>query len=219
MALAITATNVREISEHMWLVEMPPYQVRMFGDVRHAAGTRSVLLLKDAKFDAAAATLQFDAEHVVSLNIGTLPYAIAIKEHWTPESAIKPGVRKSDITPASISFGPGDQEFLRLASALSGDLPEAARLLLEGVRSKSQGDLKRGKKRNFSNTPDNYWYVIIQPRVNELSITIRGAPNRFEGISKLDIKVDRPGYTLFKVTGVKDVTAALELIFSSKRKE
>ncbi len=73
------------------------------------------------------------------------------------------------------------------------------RQLLSGVRQKSPGDLKRGKSRNFSETPDNFWYVIVQPRIDELSITVHGAVDHFEPVARLEIKDDR-GNTRFKVT-------------------
>jgi hypothetical protein len=100
-------------------------------------------------------------------------------------------------------------------------LPErmqrAALALIAGVRQRSQGDLKRGLSRNFSNTPDNFWYVIVQPRVSQLSITVRGAVEHFAPMARLPIKDDR-GNTLFKIGSEDDVQAALELIFHAKRR-
>ncbi len=88
---------------------------------------------------------------------------------------------------------------------------------MAGVRHRSTGDLKRGKARNFSDTPDNFWYVIVQPQISQLSITVRGPVEHFEGVAKLPLKDDR-GDTLFKVTDEADVAAALDLIFHAKRK-
>lgn len=219
MGLAITAASVQEIGREIWVFEMPPHHVRMFGKVDHSEGTRSVMLLKDAKYDAASATLQFDADNVLALNVGTLPYAIAIKSNWAPTRHLDTdAVPSPKSMTTALSYAPGDKEFLRLTSALSAEMQEAAKRLLDGVRRKSPGDLKRGQQRNFSNTPDNFWYVIVQPRLSELSITIRGEPNRFADSSRLELKVDRPGYTRFKITSVKDVDEALNLIFASKRK-
>ena len=58
------------------------------------------------------------------------------------------------------------------------------------MRAQDAGDLKRGGRNNFSNTPDNYWYVIVQPRVQSLSVTVRGPLNRF-GTSTLDLKLEQ----------------------------
>lgn len=106
----------------------------------------------------------------------------------------------------------------RLArTVLTGDAMKTAELLLRGVRAGSSGDLKRGKRLNFSNVPDNFWYVIVRPRVQGLSITARGMPERF-GASKLELKIDRPGYTRFQVTKPGDVQEALRIIGLSKRR-
>jgi hypothetical protein len=76
-------------------------------------------------------------------------------------------------------LGRGDHEFCLLAEQLlTGEAQEAAIDLIRGVRQRWPGDLKRGKRNNFSNTPDNFWYVIIQPRVMALSVTIRGKPEQ-----------------------------------------
>ena len=117
-----------------------------------------------------------------------------------------------------MTVGPGEREFLRLTKAeLSKETAEAAEALLLAVRQRSSGDLKRGKSRNFSETPDNFWYVIVQPRVDELSITVRGPVAHFEAAAELEIKDDR-GNTRFKVRGQDDVPAAIKLIFHAIRK-
>jgi len=100
---------------------------------------------------------------------------------------------------------------------LKGEAQEAAVVLIRGVRHKWAGDLKRGERNNFSNTPDNCWYVIVQPRVQALSITVRGRPERFQS-SILELRPDRLGYTRFTVTTPDQVPEAVRLIEQSKRK-
>ena len=112
----------------------------------------------------------------------------------------------------------GDREFLQLVhNELPDPMQRAAAQLLESVRKRYPGELKRGLSRNFSETPDNFWYVIVQPRAEELSITVRGTVDHFSRVSKLEIKDDR-GNTRFKVRGPDDVEAALELIFHARRR-
>jgi len=211
MGLKVVASEVAAIGDGLWLVAMPPHQVRMFGEPRQAVGPRSVLLLTDAEFDKASGSLTFDADHVIVLNIGTDARAIIIGSENTD------GIPQA-VDDSQRAYGPGDREFLRLAEALPIDMQRAAEQLLAGVRSRWPGDLKRGLQRNFSNTPDNFWYVIVQPRANELSVTVRGEPSHFKGLTELTLKVDRPGYSRFKVTGPHDVPAALKIIGSSRRK-
>tara|TARA_R110002110_G_scaffold17527_12_gene74883 strand:+ start:224035 stop:224385 length:351 start_codon:yes stop_codon:yes gene_type:complete len=115
-------------------------------------------------------------------------------------------------------YGPGDQEFLSLVKELlEPPMAKAAEALLRGVRQRYTGDFKRGKSRNFSDTPDNFWYVIIQPQIQQLSVTVRGTVDHFEPVAKLPIKDDR-GNTLFKLTSESEVPAALKIIFHAKKK-
>ncbi|QNP43468.1 hypothetical protein H9L15_01245 [Sphingomonas daechungensis] len=187
MSLLITATNVTELGNGMWLFDMPPHQVRHFGRPSSATGPRSVLLLNDCEFDPEQQHLRFKIDEVTALNVGTTSQAVGIDAQLQDEAFLpsKPATH-------AVSAGPGDRNFLQLVrSELSADLARAAEELLAGVRVKSPGDLKRGQSRNFSETPDNFWYVIVQPRINELSITVRGPVDHFKPMSELVIKDDR----------------------------
>ena len=212
MTLRMTATSVLEIKPGIWAFDMPPHQVRHFGNAGHAIGPHSVLLFRSYAYDADNHHLHFDLEDVSPINVGTTSKAIGI--------AIGKGVDDvpSIAASGSISFGPGDREFLKLTkSELSEATAHVAEQLLTGVRQRSPGDLKRGKSRNFSETPDNFWYVIVQPRIDELSITVRGPVNHFEPVARLEIKDDR-GNTRFKVKSKDDLPAALQIIFHAIRK-
>jgi len=215
MALRMTATDVSEIRQGIWSFDMPPHQVRHFGNTSHAIGTQSVLIFTACEYDDAKQQLHFDIEDVAPINIGTTPKVIGIAA-----GIVSGGM--PDLSPAPFlapaNVGPGDREFLRLAKAeLSKGSAQAAERLLLAIRQRSSGDLKRGQSRNFSETPDNFWYVIVQPRVDELSITVRGPVKHFESVAELEIKDDR-GNTRFKVRSDGDVPAALKLIFHAIRK-
>jgi hypothetical protein len=217
MGLMITATNAAGAGPGLWTFEMPPHQVRLFGTAPTSIGHRSVIVVKACNFDAKAQTLQFDVDDAVALNVGTQPEAIAIAAE-TSTSRGQAAITPRNSTPES-TYAPGDRQFLSLVKDLLPlPMQRAAAALLDGVRQRAQGELKRGLSRNFSETPDNFWYVIIQPRVAQLSITIRGPVEHFENMAKLPIKDDR-GNTLFKVTSEADVPSALELIFHAKRRK
>lgn len=213
MALMLTATDAIEISSSVWALTLPAHEVRLLGPSQSAVGEKSVIILKQSSYDREAKTLSFPIDGVVTLNVGTTSSAIAIAERSTDGSFV--GL----IEPTnSDHVGPGDKDFLRLCrDRLSPEMAETAKLLLDGVRSRASGDLKRGKSLNFSETPDNFWYVIVQPRVQQLSITVRGDLAHFTPMAKLPVKDDR-GNTLFKVSAAADVPAAIELIFHARRK-
>jgi hypothetical protein len=211
----MTATSVFEIKPGIWAFDMPPHQVRHFGNAGHAIGPQSVLLFRSYDYDADNHQLHFDLEDVLPINVGTTSKAIGIAIGTSEKGGVEvPSLAHTD----SMSFGPGDREFLQLTkSELSEATANVAEQLLLGVRQKSPGDLKRGQSRNFSETPDNFWYVIVQPRIDELYITVRGAVDHFEPVARLDIKDDR-GNTRFKVKNKDDLPAALQIIFHAIRK-
>jgi hypothetical protein len=216
MALKVSADNVEQTGPGVYALQMPPHRVRTFGLSAPAHGVRSILLLSGSEYSRGDRRLEFDLETAIALNVGTSSETIAIDA--SPSSSSLPSLQVGGKDRSSYEFGPGDQHFLKMANAeLSEGMAAVARTLLEGVRNKSAGDLKKGLARNFSETPDNFWYVIIQPRIDQLSITVRGPVARFRDVTSLQVKDDR-GNTLFKVCSPDDVEAALELIFLAVRK-
>lgn len=215
MPLQMTATDVREISPGIWAFDMPPHQIRYFGNTNHSIGTQSVLVFNSCNYEAAKKQLQFDADDVTPLNIGTSSRVIGLAAEPNDTNASDNHLEKPTD---QISLSPGDREFLLVArSELSTGTARVAENLLLGVRKRSPGNLKRGQSRNFSETPDNFWYIIVQPRIDELSITVRGSLEHFKPVAKLEVKDDR-GNTRFKVRAHEDVEAALEIIFHAVRK-
>ena len=211
MSLLLTASDVTELSDGVWEFEMPPQQIRQFGTPQATVGTRSILLLDGAEFERQSKRLMFPIDGIQPLNLGSTSATIGVRSESAPTQ-----VSSNSTLPAFL--GRGDREFLALAkSELSAQMSQTAEDLLHAIRAKFSGDLKRGLSRNFSETPDNFWYVIVQPRIDELSITVRGSVAHFRGKSALVIKDDR-GNTRFKVTGRADIPEALKLISHALRK-
>lgn len=215
MALRMTATGVKQLVEGVWRLEMPPHQVRLLGNPSSAVGERSIVMLREGKYEPATETLDFDIGDASALNVGTQSETIVVLS----TAAVAQSRGEVDVaTDSQATMPAGDREFLRLVrDELPVPMQRTAEQLLAGVRKRYPGELKRGQSRNFSETPDNFWYVIVQPRVEELSITVRGAVEHFEPVAKLQVKDDR-GNTRFKVKGCDDIEAALELIFHARRR-
>jgi hypothetical protein len=194
----------------VWLTGTPPHQIHRLGQPKAAQGRRSVLLASSLSFDAGQRSLVLDADALVVLNVGTTPSTIIVDATGAGDLA---SGRNSDLADIPLELGPGDHEFLSMVEReLRGEAQEVAVDLIREVRKRSAGDLKRGQRNNFSNTPDNFWYVIVQPREQALSITVRGKPEIFHP-SSLDLRVDRPGYTRFKLQNVGELQEALRIIF------
>jgi len=212
MTITMTVSNVVALSEDVWALKMAPHEIRHFGQVPQALGKRSVLLLTSCNFDPHTNELRFPLGAAVPLNIGTTNSVVAL----LVEGEAVHLCEGDELVAASA--GPGDRAFLAMArSELSRETALAAESLLAGVRARSPGDLKRGKSRNFSETPDNFWYAIIQPRIDEISVTVRGDVSHFANVSNLEIKDDR-GNTRFKVRSAGDIDEALKLILHAIRR-
>jgi hypothetical protein len=199
-----------------WLALVPPHQVAMLGQPKTTRGTTSVLLASSPYFDSDTAHLSFEADSVMVLNLGTTLRTFVIDTIVSTDVLESRERRK--LQEVEGQSGAGDREFLGLVEReLRGEAQEAAVDLIREIRKRWPGDLKRGERNNFSNTPDNFWYVIVQPRVQSLSVTVRGAPDRFKS-DTLELRVDRPGYTRFLLKNPDDIPEALRIIEQSKRK-
>jgi hypothetical protein len=204
--------NVSELAPGVWAFDLEPHEVRMFGDCRQADGDRSILLVTGAVFDRAAGVLSFLPAAATPLNVGSSSSAVAIASDTRPDNT-----RSKTPTIPALLRSAGDREFLALCREIAPSVLPVAEALLAAIRSQFPGALKRGLRNNFSETPDNFWYVIVQPRSGSLSVTVRGDPSRFDD-EALPVSVDRPGYSRFKVSGLKDVDGAVRIILKSRRR-
>ena len=196
-------------SRGLWLTKVPPHQLSMFGPPNASRGKTSVLLVTEPQFDEEKDQLAVDAGRVLVLNVGSSSRTLVIDA----DGGELQGESVADLT----NEGPGDREFRDLVDVhLKGEAHEAAHAILTKVRATSSGDLKRGGRNNFSNTPDNFWYVIVQPRTQSLSITVRGEPEKFQP-STLTVVEDRPGFTRFQLRSLDELEEAQRLIKASRR--
>jgi hypothetical protein len=199
------------VHQGLWITKVPPHELGMFGAPNASRGTTSVLLVTKPQFDEDKDQLAVEAERVVLLNIGSSSRTFVI--------AADGGEALGATVDALAAEGPGDRDFRYLVDVhLKGEACEAAHAILTRIRATSHGDFKRGERNNFSNTPDNYWYVIVQPRMQALSITVRGDVEKFLP-STLTLVTDRPGFTRFQLRSLDEIEEAQRLIKASTRKQ
>ncbi|WP_256807003.1 hypothetical protein [Bradyrhizobium sp. Bra64] len=207
--MQIVFPDSHEASQGIWITRVLPHHLTMFGSPSIPKGKTSVLMVIKPRFDEEKEELAVQAEQVLLLNVGTTARTIVID--------VDGGTALGESVDALAAQGPGDKDFRYLVDVhLKGEAREAAHTLLTKVREVSPGDLKRGERNNFSNTPDNFWYVIVQPRVQALSVTVRGEAESFMP-STLTLVTDRPGFTRFQLRGLNEIEEALRLINSSTR--
>jgi len=190
-------------SPGVWLTHVSPHELGRLGSPAASSGGTSILLAKSPALDDEKGQLAVTVEGLSLLNLGTTARTLVV------DSALQDTHGLSD---GAGSEGPGDRDYRTLVDMhLKGEVREVAHDILTKVRAKHSGDLKRGERNNFSNTPRNFWYAIVQPRTQSLSITVPGEPDSF-GSSSLHLGPDRPGYTRFQVRSFADATEALRLI-------
>ena len=215
--MKIVLDDTSEVAKGVWLTHAAPHELLMLsGTKMPPVGNRSIVMASAVRFDTSSRQLVLDSGKLMLLNLGRTTSTLIVEKEIDPEVA--DGKPSATTEQHASELGPGDTEFMLLSEdLLKGEAQEAAVDLIRGVRQRWPGDLKKGERNNFSNTPDNYWYVIVQPRVQSLSITIRGEPKRFNS-SMLELRVDRPGYTRFSLNNPDHVNEAIRLIGLSKRK-
>ena len=212
MKMLIDAAN--KIEDGVWLASIAPHELQLLGTPIISQGIRSIVLTEGGDFDESTGTLQVDAAGITVLNLGTSRLALIVNS--ANDANVSEQSKSKEFSAEAL--GPGDKEFVQLVrDQLRGDAQVAALNILQEVRNVYPGDLKRGQRSNFKNTPDNFWYVIVQPRVQSLSITVRGHVERFHS-ELLELKADRPGYTRFALSTPSQVAEAFRVIEQSKKK-
>jgi hypothetical protein len=226
----MTISGVRQLDDRLWETSLAPRDVRTLGSCTSSVGSISVLLLRGASVDEQDGALRFPLDAATVLNIGSDHRTIIIATAPTDTAPEKDTVpKKQPISPdhapmpaaaaRTIGLSGGDSEFVEAlkSNSLPEDLREAGEAILKRVREHFPGSLKAVGARRFQETPDNFWFVTIQPRDQSLSVTVRGLPDRFN-VTSLRVVMDRPPYSRFKVRGMSDVAEAVRVILNAVRK-
>lgn len=219
MGMKILVERARElIGDEVWLIRLGPIDVQHLGEAKNAAGEKSIILASNPHYDPASHELRFDGSDVSVLNMGTSLDTVVIgirREHGA--AAAHPD-QTAASSRADFVFGPGDREFLDVvARELAARPREAAEHLLKRVRATCPGDLKKGKRLDFSNRPDNVWHVAVQLRSQSLSIRVRGRPEQFFP-SPFHLRSYRGDYTQFVIDRPEEVDEAFRIIHGAKKK-
>jgi len=217
VVMKIVVERARELMDEVWLIRLGPNDVQHLGEIKNAAGEKSVVLASNPHYDSASHELRFDGSDVTVLNMGTSLDTIVIGVRRDHGAGTKPDHGASNPK-ADLFLGPGDQEFLDMvARKLAGRPREAAEHLLRRVRSNHPGDLRRGKRLEFSDRPDNVWHIAVQPRPQSIRIRVRGEPKRFLP-SPFHLQPYRHGHTRFVIDRLDEVDEALRIIDDAGKK-
>ncbi|HVM81451.1 MAG TPA: hypothetical protein VMU06_20685 [Stellaceae bacterium] len=207
------------MSDQLWLIRLGPNDVQHLGEARNAAGEMSVIIAANPHFDPASHELRFDGSDVTVLNIGTSLDTLVVGVRRERGAVAAQRERYTAEQRAAAVFGPGDREFLDAAAQhLAGRPREAAEHLLARLRATCAGDLRKGRRLEFANRPDNAWHFAIQPRSQSLAVTVRGSPERFAG-SPFHLRPFRGRLTRFVIDRPEEVEEAARIIRNAERSE
>jgi hypothetical protein len=215
----ILDNQVESAGPDIWLAKVPPHDIRGLGDVGQSKGARSVLLIAKPSFDTSTRRLEFERTDVAILNLGTSEDTVIVKS--APETSMAAGETRSaaisHVPTSHIPLAPGDDVFLRkVRQEMPTNMAAAAEQLLTGVRKHHPGNLKEGDRRRFTETPDNFWMILIQPRVQNFYISVRGAPARHAAKQMKILPGRNPNYSAFYLRDEAHVQEALDIVLRAK---
>jgi hypothetical protein len=216
MALKFTVAAVTALGSGIWESTLSPAEVRALGTASAGLGDVSVILLKAPDYDEDDSTLHFSTRDVHVLNVGRGHRVLFINA--ADDLPLIVGLGEPQITfgQASLS-GAGDSAFLATLHDVPERVREAGAKILASVREQFPGDLRPLPNRRFQETPDNFWFVAVQPRDESLLFIVRGTPQQFK-TRRLKVLADRRSYCRFKVRGPADVNEAVSILAAADRK-
>jgi hypothetical protein len=212
----ILDNGVEAAGPEIWFAKVPPHDIRGLGDVGQSIGTRSVLLIASLSFDSSSRRLEFERADVTILNLGTSEDTVIVSSAAEPATKVNNAV-SSQLTTSQIPLAPGDEAFLRkVQQEMPKNMAAAAKRLLTGVRKHHPGNLKEGDRRRFTETPDNFWMILIQPRAQNFYISVRGSPKSHVSTQIALSPGRNPKYSAFYLRDEAHVNEALDIVLRAK---
>ena len=213
--MKIAIDRPKRTNRTSWLAEVPHQALFAFAPLRGSLGDLSIVYLPNTPPpEKDQPRVEFDPSIAFLLNRGTGSETLFVF------GGTLSGAEDSNEI-VQQRFGPAVQhdeaEFLERVNELPTDLRDLGKALLTRARKLSPGDyFQRTSSGRYVNRADNFWTVKIQPRDGSFRITVRGRPDRFEGILGLTVKADQNGYSTFKLSSAKDLDAAMAALKRAK---
>jgi hypothetical protein len=147
------------------------------------------------------------------LNLGNTAEAILVDSRESDTCETVSGLQPNGQTHPS-----GDIRFLKELLALPESLRDVGEQLLAQIRKQFTGELvfheKSGK---FVESPDNFWVVRVQPRVQSLRIIVYGTPQKHGKQKSIELRDDMKGYSSFVINSQRQLSEAFKVISEAKR--
>jgi hypothetical protein len=197
----------------IWTANVDPQRlIRLANPVRQGGGL-SVVLVARPSYDPSVHSLLFDLDSAVLLNLGSTFEAVLIdsreKEVHQPAQTVE--------LPKRIQSS-GDRRFLEELKSLPDSIRKLGEQLLAEIRKEYPGELVfYPNTKKFVESPDNFWVVRIQPRVQSLRIVVYGKPGKHGPKKLIKLKDDMAGYTTFVIDSQQQIVEALSVIRQAKQ--
>ena len=208
MVMNIVMSDVRQVESGIWKTSLQSHEVNLFGRSSNRYGNLSIIILGDsnATFDEKVNILSFNPKYATLINHGGGKEAIII--HSEDKTIMS--------VPGATIIPEGDNQFI---NELTAELKDLGQRLLSEIRTHYNGSLVKANSNRYIESPDNFWTVKVQPRDKSLSITVRGEPDVFDDVSKIEIKRDRHGYSRFKISTENQLNEVVSVILQSLEKK
>lgn len=197
----------------IWTASVDPQRLMKLANPIRQGGSLSVVFVARPSYDVGAHSLQFDLDSAVLLNLGNTFEAVLI------DSRDKDVQQSRQITELPTrKESAGDRRFLEELKRLPESQRRLGEQLLTAIRKEYPGELvfhqKSGK---FVESPDNFWVVRIQPRVQSLRIVVYGSPGEHGSKSTIELKDDMTSYSNFVIDSDHQIPEAVGVIRQAKR--
>lgn len=207
MEMQASISGVKQLGSNVWETSLSPSEVRRLCDCTNSIGAVSVVILSDAPTHVGADKMTFDIAGAAVTNVGSTARTLIINGK-APPTIHDRLARQREL---KAEYSEGDKIFLNCLKILPPEVRTAGEKLLAEIRNHFPGSLRRVSETRFQETPDNFWFVTVQPRAKSILITVRGLPDIFQP-STLNILEDRRPYSRFKVNSVADVSEAVRIL-------
>jgi hypothetical protein len=204
--MKVTIDTVETKNEGFWTSRIDPQRLLKLSNPVRQGGQINIVLVTCPFHDKQKHNLQFDLDSVVLLNLGNTFETVFI------DSREEQRLKGQALTSS------GDSLFLKELGRLEPEKIAIGKRLLTDIRKEFPGELiyhqKSGK---FVESPDNFWVIRIQPRVQTLRITVYGKPYEYGETETINLKPDMGSYSSFILKNGNQIDEALEVIRKAKQ--
>jgi len=208
--MRVTIEKVVPGAKGIWTSSIEPQSLLKLGNPIRQWGRLSIVMVSQPSFGNQS--LQFELDSAVLLNLGNTTEAIIVDSRESEAVVLK-----SSLEPNARTHSSGDLRFIKELGSLTESLRKLGEQLLEEVRKEFPGELvfheKSGK---FVESPDNFWVVRIQPRVQSLRIIVYGTLRKHGAKSTIELKNDMTGYSNFVINNQTQLREAIDVIRKAK---